>query len=46
MDKKINPEQSAVVDFHLKNLTTLTVYHMAEENATIAFMIPQKRRKQ
>ncbi|AJA92812.1 hypothetical protein [Candidatus Nitrosopelagicus brevis] len=45
MDKKINYERNAIIDFHLKRIAIVSVYYLGEEGADVAFVLPIEVRK-
>tara|TARA_Y100000590_G_scaffold396258_1_gene476818 strand:+ start:255 stop:395 length:141 start_codon:yes stop_codon:yes gene_type:complete len=40
MDNKVNHEQSAIIDFHLKRIAMLSIFYLSEERIDVALLLP------
>jgi len=45
MERKVNHERNAAIDFHLKQLAIINIHFLIEEGADIAFLLPTEVRK-
>ena len=40
MERKVNYERSAIIDFHLKRISMLSIFYLSEEGIDVALMLP------